>query len=179
MKNSRLAKNPQFANKLPKEGNKFSILTKLKEAHQSGNLIINCSNLQSFPEEILQYNELKLIEKFWEVFPLVKLDISDNFIQNIPDKICLFDNLSVVLAKNNQIVDFPQGLCLVPSIKLIDLSGNKINQFPEIIGEAINLVELRISNNSISEIPSSIGKLINLEILDLNKNQISELNPNL
>ena len=43
--------------------------------------------LTSFPMEICNFHELKLIENFWEAYDLTKVDLSNNEIENIPEEI--------------------------------------------------------------------------------------------
>ena len=43
--------------------------------------------LTSFPMEICNFHELKLIENFWEAYDLTKVDLSNNEIDSIPEEI--------------------------------------------------------------------------------------------
>ena len=43
--------------------------------------------LTSFPMEICNFHELKLIENFWEAYALTKVDLSNNEIDSIPEEI--------------------------------------------------------------------------------------------
>ena len=43
--------------------------------------------LTSFPMEICNFHELKLIENFWEAYDLTKVDLSNNEIESIPEEI--------------------------------------------------------------------------------------------
>ena len=43
--------------------------------------------LITFPMEICNFHELKLIENFWEAYDLTKLDLSNNEIPSIPEEI--------------------------------------------------------------------------------------------
>ena len=40
-----------------------------------------------FPADLCNIHELKLIENFWEIYDLVKVDLSNNEIESIPDEI--------------------------------------------------------------------------------------------
>jgi len=59
----------------------------LKRAQQSGTLSLQGKGLKTFPMDICKFNELRLIENFWEAYDLVKLDLSNNEIEAVPDEI--------------------------------------------------------------------------------------------
>ena len=43
--------------------------------------------LTTFPAEIINFQELKLIENWWEAYQLSKMDLSNNQIPEIPEEI--------------------------------------------------------------------------------------------
>ena len=43
--------------------------------------------LQTFPMEVCNLHELKLIDNFWEAYELTKVDMSNNEIDSIPEEI--------------------------------------------------------------------------------------------
>ena len=43
--------------------------------------------LTTFPMEICNFNELRLIDNFWEAYDLAKVDLSNNEIESIPEEI--------------------------------------------------------------------------------------------
>ena len=79
--------------------------------------------LITFPMEICNFHELKLIENFWEAYDLTKLDLSNNEIPSIPEEIATQEvsiagsTIKIVLA---QIIIFfpPRGLITYFSVLL-------------------------------------------------------------
>ena len=59
----------------------------LKRAQQTGTLNMQSKGLQTFPVEVCNLHELKLIDNFWEAYELTKVDMSNNEIDSIPEEI--------------------------------------------------------------------------------------------
>ena len=59
----------------------------LKRAQQTGTLNMQSKGLQTFPMEVCNLHELKLIDNFWEAYELTKVDMSNNEIDSIPEEI--------------------------------------------------------------------------------------------
>ena len=59
----------------------------LKRAKETGNLNLQGRQLKVFPKEIITFSELQVTEKFWESWDLVKIDLSNNQIESIPEEI--------------------------------------------------------------------------------------------
>ncbi|XP_047348231.1 leucine-rich repeat protein soc-2-like isoform X2 [Vespa velutina] len=83
---------------------------------------------------------------------LIKLDLSDNYLKDLPDYLDLLKNLQHLILNNNQLS------CL-----------------PSVIGNLEKLVSLKVHNNNIKEIPENIGNLSNLEDLDLSSNKLRDI----
>ena len=98
-----------------------------------------------FPDEAFQISEnLAEDEKFWEIIPLSKIDLSHNKINVIPD---LFDT----------------SLC--ETLQILKIRENVIENLPITLFQCIKLKELDIAVNSLSNLPPSIGNLNDLRIL--------------
>ena len=52
-----------------------------------GTLSLQGKGLKTFPMEICNFNELRLLENFWEAYDLTKVDLSKNEIESIPEEI--------------------------------------------------------------------------------------------
>ena len=61
----------------------------LKRAQQTGTLNMQGKGLPTFPMDLCKIHELQLIENWWEANPLIKVDLSNNEIESIPDEIAV------------------------------------------------------------------------------------------
>ena len=59
----------------------------LTRAKNSGNLTISDKQLKNFPDEILKFEDLQVLENWWEGMPLTKIDLTNNEIPSIPEEI--------------------------------------------------------------------------------------------
>jgi hypothetical protein len=59
----------------------------LTRAKQTGNLTVCDRALKAFPDEILKFEDLQVIENWWEGCPLTKIDLSNNEIPSVPEEV--------------------------------------------------------------------------------------------
>jgi hypothetical protein len=59
----------------------------MKRAKTNGVLNLQGRDLKAFPMDICKFEELKIIENWWESFDLTKIDLSNNEIPEVPDDI--------------------------------------------------------------------------------------------
>lgn len=150
----------------------------LKKAKQNGFICLPNMKLLDFPCEITKFYEIDFPdEKWWESFPLTKLDLSNNEISIIPNNILNLKDLILFRMINNKIKELPNELFELKNLKSLDVSSNKINSIQKNIINCSSLVEINFLNNQIKEFPSIINKLENLEIINLAKNEL-EIFPN-
>ena len=64
-----------------------AIESALKRAQQTGTLSLQGKGLTTFPMDLCKFQELQLIENWWEANPLVKVDLSNNEIDSIPEEL--------------------------------------------------------------------------------------------
>jgi hypothetical protein len=84
-----MKRNPQFFGK-KSDGNEKTgqnISSSLKRAQQSGNLNLSNKGMDKFPEEVCVFNELRLIDNWWDAMPLLKIDCSNNELTQIPQQL--------------------------------------------------------------------------------------------
>ncbi len=81
-------------------------------------------------------------------------------------------NLQSLNLSYNYINEIPKEIGNLTNLQLLHLSNNQINEIPKEIGNLTNLQSLDLSRNQITEIPKKIGKLTNLKQLDLSGNPI-------
>lgn len=79
----------------------------------------------------------------------------------------LFANLMRLNVSNNFIFELPKHLFLITSLTMLDVSNNCISALDDCFDSLSLLVELHIHNNSIKFLPFSIGMLLSLNILSL------------
>jgi len=81
-------KNTGFFDKTPAVAS-VSLTNRLKQAQKTGFLNLTGLSLNMLPVELNNFQELKLIENWWEAYPLLKLDCSNNLFENIPPEISI------------------------------------------------------------------------------------------
>jgi hypothetical protein len=59
----------------------------LTRAKQTGNLTVCDRALKAFLDEILKFEDLQVIENWWEGCPLTKIDLSNNEIPSVPEEV--------------------------------------------------------------------------------------------
>jgi leucine-rich repeat protein SHOC2 len=152
-------------------GNKM-LDSALARAKQSGNLTISDRQLKNFPNEIIKFEDLQIIENWWEGMPLTKIDLSNNEIPTVPEEISIHEELAWFNMSNNKLQAVPNSLFSLKMLKFLDLSYNGLTILSESLGQAHSLVELRIAGNQIRELPRSIQDCSNLEVLDAKRNKL-------
>ena len=131
---------------------------------------------------ILQVSECrmkKIDSRIFNLWKLVKLDLSNNAIETIPDDITKLTNLAELNLSHNHIVTFPASVCLKEtlqkSLSALDLSHNQIQLLPLQICELTNLVSLKVNGNQISQLPPTIGRLVKLKFFSASENKLTSL----
>jgi len=84
-----MKKNADFWAKSKAPPTTKNVENKLKMAQKSGNLNLVSMSLTTFPEEINKFQELKLIDNWWEAQPILKLDCSNNLLESLPANLAI------------------------------------------------------------------------------------------
>ena len=165
----------------PKQKTNKIILTKLKQARQTGTIDISNLKLEIIPKEVFDPNvDLEGIN-WWEMVDINKLDASNNLLSenSFNDEeynLSLMSYLVSLRFSNNKFNLIPQGIYQLSNLKLLDMSGNNINEIDgNLIKGLSSLVELDLSKNKIRYIPNNIQFLTFLEVLKISNNQLLEL----
>lgn len=150
-----------------------------RRSAQTGVLNLSNRGLCEVPAAVYDVTLQAAGEKFWEIVPLQKLDLSYNRIRTIPEGLVLLSELTTFKARDNQIHVLPgevlQGWRLLRSL---DVSQNRVEALEDRIGELSELIELLAFQNKLTKIPESISSLVHLKHLDLSVNHLSTL-PNI
>ncbi len=96
----------------------------MTRAKQTGNLTICDRGIKNFPEEILKFEDLQVIENWWEGMPLTKIDMSNNEIPSVPDEIASQEELIWFNMSNNKLQAVPHTLFSLKGLKFLDVSYN-------------------------------------------------------
>jgi Leucine-rich repeat (LRR) protein len=95
------------------------------------------------------------------------LDLSDQDIHYIPNKVALYSNLRFLSLKNNQIQAINPKLSHCKKLKKLDLSSNGIKKIPFGLIYLTQIEELVLADNNLTSLPSYFYNLNNLKKLDL------------
>lgn len=101
------------------------------------------------------------------------IDLSNNRIEDISDRILALEKLQSLNLSYNQLKEIPPVLFQLPNLKTLVVSHNQITSIPKELKES-SVVNLIARVNKINEIDWSFFS--NLEMLDLAGNQIKEFN---
>ena len=110
---------------------------------------------------------------------LVKLDLSNNSIESVPDDIAQLTNLIELKLSSNSLETFSPSVCLKESIqrslRVLDISDNRIERLPLQICELQNLISLKMDNNVMEYLPPTLGRLCKLNNFSVSKNKVKYL----
>ncbi|RKP21291.1 L domain-like protein [Rozella allomycis CSF55] len=104
---------------------------------------------------------------------LVDLNISCNLFESIPCKFIL--HIKTLNISNNWLNEIPDEIDLLSNLEVFDVSFNSISFITENICHLNKLRELYLTSNNLSTLPKSIGACPELEILDIRVNQIADI----
>merc|ERR1719225_1189175 len=163
-------------------------LEKLMElAHSTGDLVLTCRNLKSFPKNRCKYdlkdtvsvdlskNKLtELPQECTDYYSLERLVLYHNFIRSIPDSVIYLQSLQFLDLSRNSLSYLPPTICELPLQGLI-VNNNKLVSLPEEIGKMNTLMQLDASCNEITHLPVQIGDLASLKTLNLRRNHLQEI----
>lgn len=143
------------------------------------------SDLSVFPEEIFTLAE-----------SLEVLDLSNNYLSDLPDDLTRLKNLKILFASNNCFSHVPDVLGQMPKLEMIGfkhnhighvseqclpkqtrwliLTDNRITALPDNIGLLSRLEKFALAGNQISRLPESFAQLKNLGLLRISANALTE-----
>ncbi|CAH8679487.1 unnamed protein product [Schistosoma rodhaini] len=105
---------------------------------------------------------------------LTTLDLSFNKIFSLPSSLCKLPSLRILLMSNNYLSSLPASICELQNLQELDLSFNRFKCFPSICSLQ-SLKVLLLGCNLIETLPEDIVGLRCLKILDLHSNGVKQL----
>lgn len=158
--------------------NTISKLENLISLYISRNRIESLDNLKFKKLENLDVseNEIKEIpEKILSTISINYFDISENKISEIPIKISELKNISTLILSKNKITEVPEDLFTLVKLKHLGLAENKLIYIPKKINKLVNIESIDLSRNRLSDVPPELFELDKLILIDLSGNNIAEL----
>lgn len=108
---------------------------------------------------------------------LNELNLSNNQLQNIDERLGIFHRLLTLNLSKNEINSINgSALGKLTSLKHFDLSHNHLENIPFELGNCMNLTHLDISFNKLIEMPKGLIRTNRLLTLNLGNNKITEIN---
>ncbi|KAF8053447.1 hypothetical protein N665_1414s0004 [Sinapis alba] len=133
----------------------------------TGVIALAQANLKEIPEEV------------WDCGSAARvLDISENFIREVPARISSFVSIHKLFLQGNGLSDESiqwEGIASLKRLMLLSVSHNNLTVLPPEVGSLTSLRQLDVSNNKLTSLPNEIGLLTQLEIFKANNNRITTL----
>ncbi|MHA2053620.1 MAG: leucine-rich repeat domain-containing protein [Candidatus Hodarchaeales archaeon] len=101
---------------------------------------------------------------------LIKLDLRDQQLKDLPGAIEIFTHLKELRLQNNKLTQLPETIGNLKQLKILDLDRNSLTSLPDSIGELHALEELWVRENQLYSLPNSLKTLKNLKICSLQGN---------
>uniref|UniRef100_A0A336K9K7 CSON002272 protein n=1 Tax=Culicoides sonorensis TaxID=179676 RepID=A0A336K9K7_CULSO len=114
-------------------------------------------------------------EEWWTRVNISKLNLSSNFIQEIPPNIQKLSDLTVLNLSKNKLKTVPREIKNLTKLININLSFNMIENLPSEFFEFPNLKVLSLNHNALQELDPRISDLHMLENLDVSFNKLTKL----
>ncbi len=141
-----------------------------------GNLNLSSSlpPLIDVPAEVFELDKhIEQDEKFWEIVPLLNLDLSFNKITSLNELVGnLVDCISFKI-RNNSLTTIPESFyrgCI--SLRHVDFDNNRLSEVSESVRSLGNLKEFIVSNNQLRSVPTALFQILSLQHLELQNNQL-------
>lgn len=137
------------------------LLMAFKRAKQSGVFIVQNAGIKDFPPELcdfLNYRPPDSDEGWWQGQELVRIDLSNNKLQSIDEKISSQVSLQHLNFKQNEINICPVSIFSLKNLKVLDLSNNQLKTVFDAVANAKSLIEFRLAGNQIDKLPDNFGE---------------------
>ncbi|XP_021360647.1 uncharacterized protein LOC110455055 [Mizuhopecten yessoensis] len=114
-------------------------------------------------------------EVFLNLPHLLKIDVSENFLDSLPETIGQCVNLHYLDLAENNLLDLPASLSNCKRICRIDISENRMEVLPPVLVEMPGLRRLIANDLLLTSLPENIGDMPILDVLYMNGNCLSKL----
>ncbi|KAM4023118.1 leucine-rich repeat-containing protein 40 [Anomaloglossus baeobatrachus] len=158
----------------------------IKAARKSGQLNLSARGLCEVPASVWRINldtpeeahtnvQFDASDRWWEQTDLVKLFLSSNKLQLLPDDIRLLPALVVLDVHDNLLSDLPGAIGELVNLQKLNVSHNKLKSLPQELAQLQHLKSLHLQQNQLEEMPNALGQLADLEELDLSNNSLRDI----
>ena len=106
---------------------------------------------------------------------VIKLNLAEQGLTEIPPEVFMFPNLQVLDLRNNKIVEVTDKISSLSNLQYLTLSNNGLEKIPSEIGELKHLLMLDFEQNALTNLPDEIATLENLVNLAAGENKIERL----
>ncbi|KAK8601423.1 hypothetical protein V6N13_058866 [Hibiscus sabdariffa] len=141
--------------------------SRLEQWKASGVIALADCNLKAIPDEVWNCGSSATV-----------LDVNDNSIQNVPNKISCLNSIQKLLLNANGISDKAiqwEGLASLKYLTVLSITHNQLTTLPPALGSLTSLRELHVANNKLTTLPNEIGLLTQLEVLKADYNRITTI----
>jgi len=97
---------------------------------------------------------------------LLKIDLSENFLESVPDTIGLCKSLRFLELAENNLTDLPMTLAECSQFYRVDISKNCMDTFPLVLTKTYSIVRILANDLLFTSLPDNIGNLTNLEVFN-------------
>ena len=129
-----------------------------KQSEYTNVIMLGHCCIKNFPIEILQLNTIQNLKR---------LDLSHNYIIEIPSSISVLVNLKELWLSNNPIEIFPKNIEYLTKLELIDINNTKIKTLPTEIALLEHLYEVDWRNTPLSAFLFETYEIIENDIFQL------------
>ena len=171
---------PQMISKNEAKQKKYSVNGNNQKKEKSNFIYyeIQCLENQKKIKELIINNQniIQINENIYDnLSNLTMLNLSNNNISNISEKILQLSNLKHLILNNNLISVIPFYLSDLIYLEEIQLENNLVQLIPLVIQNFNALKILSLSSNKLEKLPVELGLIKNLEILLIDKNEYTEV----
>lgn len=112
-----------------------------KQSEYTNVIMLGHCCIKQFPIQILQLNTIQNLKR---------LDLSNNYLSEIPSSISILVNLKELWLSNNPIENIPKSIEYLSKLELIDINNTKIKDLPTEISLLDHLYEVDWRNTPLS-----------------------------
>jgi len=119
--------------------------------------------------------DVRLTDRIFTSIPtcLRKLDLSGNYLTNLPKELEICNNLEEIDLSRNKISDldnYLENIASFPSLRRVDISHNSLKEFPDFLAKSSILTCIDISYNEVHILPEKLACNMTLKSLNISWN---------